>query len=77
MSYIKTMTGAEFIRAIRKLGRSQKVAVNFVKEHGKGSHGTLHYGPKITIVKDRKKEMSAGLLSKMLKQLGLRKEDIT
>jgi mRNA interferase HicA len=52
------MTGAEFIRAIRKLGRRRGVEVRFVTRRGKGSHGTLYWGDRKTIVKDRKKELS-------------------
>ena len=53
------MTGNEFIRKIRSLGRKRGVKVAFVPERGKGSHGTLYYGEKLTIVRA------------MLTQLGL------
>jgi hypothetical protein len=43
---------------------------------GTGSHGTLYVGNRFTVVKDLKKELGAGLLSDMLKQLGIRKEDL-
>lgn len=52
------------------------VAVSFDKRHGKGSHGTLTYGGRKTIVKDRKKELGPGLLNKRLNDLGLGKDDI-
>jgi mRNA interferase HicA len=45
-------------------------------ERGSGSHGTLYVGNRFTVVKDLKKEIGAGLLSDMLKQLGIRKEDL-
>ena len=48
----------------------------FDKRHGKGSHGTLYYGSRKTIVKDRKKEVGPGLLAAMLSQLGLSKADL-
>ncbi len=70
------MTGAELIRAIRKLGRRQGVEVRFVTRRGKGSHGTLYFGERKTIVKDRKKELSRGLLLDMLRQLGLGPKDL-
>ena len=69
------MTGAEFIRRVRKLGRSRGVVVHFDERHGKGSHGRLHYGNRFTTVKDRKKEIGAGLLTHMLAQLELSRED--
>lgn len=70
------MTGAEFIRAIRGLGRRRGIEVRFVPQRGKGSHGTLYYGARKTIVKDRKKELSRGLLADTLRQLGLGPDDL-
>lgn len=69
------MKGAEFIRRIRRLGRSRGVEIVFDQRHGKGSHGTLYYGNRKTTVKDRKKEIGPGLLRAMLDQLGLTMED--
>ena len=45
-------------------------------ERGSGSHGTLYVGSRFTVVKDLKKEIGPGLLSDMLKQLRIRKEDL-
>jgi mRNA interferase HicA len=70
------MTGAEFLRAMRRLGRQRGVEVRFVTRHGKGSHGTLYFGERKTIVKDRKKELSRALLADMLRQLGLEPRDL-
>lgn len=70
------MTGEEFIRHIRRLGRDRGVAVRFESRKGKGSHGRLYYGARFTTVKDRRKEMSPGLLVSMLSQLGLSRKDI-
>ncbi|UYM18658.1 type II toxin-antitoxin system HicA family toxin [Endozoicomonas euniceicola] len=47
-----------------------------LKARGKGSHGTLYYGDKRTILKDPKKEIGKGLLNTMLEDLDLNKEDI-
>lgn len=44
-------------------------------ERGKGSHVTLYYGSRKTIVKDRRKELGPGLLSSMLRDLGLERAD--
>ena len=41
-----------------------------------GRHVTLYYGTRKTIVKDRRKEISPGLLSAMLHQLGLHRDDV-
>ena len=70
------MNGAEFIRHVRKLGRERGGSVRFDSRQGKGSHGRLYYGERFTTVKDRKKELSEGLRTSMLKQLGLTVEDI-
>ena len=44
-------------------------------ERGKGSHITLCYGSRFTIVKDRRKDIGPGLLSSMIRQLGLERRD--
>jgi len=70
------VTGAELIRKLQRLGKERAVPVRFRAERGKGSHGTLYYGKRFTVVKDRRKELSPGLLTAMLKQLGLAREDL-
>lgn len=47
------------------------MAVNWVPERGKGSHGTLHYGARFTIVQNLNNELKKGSLHAMLDQLGL------
>ncbi len=71
MSVIGAVTGNEFIRKVRKLGRANKVKVRFVARRGKGSHGTLFYGSRFTIVRNPKDELKTGTLRAMLDQLGL------
>ena len=52
--------------------------VAFDEKRGKGSHGPLSYGRRKMIVKDRrKKEVGAGLLAKMLRDLGLTLDDLS
>jgi mRNA interferase HicA len=63
------MTGAAFIRRIRKIARERGVQIRFDSRHGKGSHGRLYYG-------NRKKEIGPGLLRKMLTDLDLKSDDI-
>jgi hypothetical protein len=70
------MTGAELLRKITRLGRVRGVAVRLDQRHGKGSHGTLHYGSHKTTLKDLRKEIGTGLLSAMLGQLGLSRRDL-
>ena len=68
------MTGADFIRKVRRMARRSGIPVRFESRRGKGSHGRLYYGSRFTTVKDRRKEIGPGLLRKMLRDLGL--EDI-
>ena len=65
------VTGREFIRRVEQIGRSNDVAVRVDAKRGKGSHVTLYYGERLTVVKDRRKEIKPGLLAAMIRQLGL------
>jgi mRNA interferase HicA len=70
------MRGAEFVRRVRRLGRRRGVAVSFREERGKGSHGTLYYGSRFTVVRNLKDDLKKGTLHAMLKQLGLTPDDL-
>ncbi len=70
------MTGAEFIRRVRRVAKARNAAIRFEARQGKGSHGRLYYGERFTTVKDRKKEIGPGLLQKMLADLGLSRNDL-
>jgi mRNA interferase HicA len=70
------MTGNEFIRKVRKVGRNNGIKVAFVARRGKGSHGTLYYGDRFTIVRNPKDELKTGTLHAMLDQLGLKSDDL-
>jgi len=70
------MTGHEFLKKLKKLGKQQGITVSHKKEHGKGSHGTVYYDNKRTILKDLKKEIGKGLLGDIYKQLGIKSEDL-
>ena len=61
----------EFIRRVRRLGRKRGASVRFSAHRGKGSHGTLYYAERHTVVKGGRNELSKGLLSAMCKQLGI------
>ena len=70
------MTGDEFVRRVRRLGRERGIRVRFEPRRGKGSHGRLYLGSRFTTVKNRRKEISPGLLTSMLRQLRLSRDDI-
>ena len=70
------MTGKEFIERVRDLGRRRDVPVRLDAKRGKGSHATLYYGNRKTVVKDRRKEIGPGLLAAMIRQLDLDPGDL-
>lgn len=52
------------------------MVVRFDEERGKGSHGTLYFGDRFTVLKDRRADIKLGLLPAMLRQLGLTERDL-
>ena len=70
------MDGREFLRRLRRLGRANGVTVRYDGRPGKGSHGRVYYGTAFTTIKALKKEIGSGLLSKMLKDLQLTRDDL-
>ncbi len=70
------MNGNELIKKIRALGRRRNLPVRFDARRGKGSHGSLYFAGRRTTIKDRKQEIGRGLLADMLRQLGIRKDDL-
>lgn len=70
------MTGDELLRRLRRLAKARGLECSYDPRHGKGSHGQLFFGDKLTTLKDPKKEIGASLLSDMLKHLGLSKRDL-
>ncbi len=70
------MTGAEFVRKIKKIAKNREIPCTFAPERGKGSHGTLYYGRSFTIIRNLKDELKTGSLNGMLKQLGLTNKDL-
>jgi len=66
----------ELLRRLRRLGSQRGVAIRFEEERGKGRHGTLYFGNRFTVLKDRRAEIRPGLLHSMLRQLGLSERDL-
>ena len=71
------VNGAELAKKLKRLAKQRDLEFEYEPRHGKGSHGHLLFGDKLTTVKDPKKEIGPGLLHDMLKQLGLTKEDLS
>lgn len=71
MSDTNYVKGSEFLRKLQDLGRESETQVTFVPHRGKGSHGTLYFGERRTILRNPKDELKKGTLHAMLKQLGI------
>jgi mRNA interferase HicA len=74
--YTRGVNGNELLRRLHRLARSRGVDVRIDEEHGKGSHATVYFGERLTVIKDRRKEIGPGLLHAMLRQLGLSERDL-
>lgn len=70
------MTGNEFIRKVKVLGKSRSVAVVLNASRGKGSHQTLYFGSTFTIVRNPKDELKTGTFHAMCSQLGIKPGDL-
>lgn len=67
------MDGREFTRLAKRYAKRFGLPFRFVARKGKGSHGTVYVGDRQTVVK--RTELSKGLLRRMLRDLGIDKED--
>jgi mRNA interferase HicA len=76
MSYNKMMRGNEFVKRVKKLAKTNGLEARVDQKRGKGSHVTLYYGDKFTIVRNLKDELKTGTLKAMLKQLGIKEDEI-
>ncbi len=65
------MKGNEFIRRTLKLAKQRGIEARVDKKRGKGSHVTLYYSDKHTVVRSPKDELKIGTFKAMLKQLDL------
>ena len=70
------MRGNEFIKKIEMLGKERAVRVCVDKKRGKGSHQTLYFGDRKTIIRNPKDELKTGTYHAMLKQLGISEKDL-
>ena len=70
------MTGNEFIRKVKSLGRQLGVSVRLDASRGKGSHQTLYYGTAFTVVRNLKDELKTGTLHGMCGQIGIKVSDL-
>ena len=72
----KAMRGSELIKKVETLGKGKGIAVRVDKKRGKGSHQTLYFGDRKTILRNPKDELKTGTYYAMLKQLGISEKDL-
>jgi mRNA interferase HicA len=70
------MTGNEFIRKVRALGKRRGMTVVLNASRGKGSHQTLYFGSAFTVVRNPKDELKTGTLHGMCTQIGIKVLDL-
>jgi mRNA interferase HicA len=70
------MKGSEFIRKLKKLAKTRNIEVRIDKKRGKGSHLTLYFGDRFTIIRNLKDELKTGTYRAMLSQLGIREDEL-
>lgn len=70
------MTGNEFIRKVKALGKTRKLTVTLNASRGKGSHQTLYCGTAFTVVRNPKDELKTGTFHAMCVQLGIKPGDL-
>ena len=71
------MTGIQFIRKVKLLGKKRNIILTLISSRGKGSHQTLYYGGSFTVVRNPKKdELKTGTFHAMCSQLGIKSNDL-
>ncbi len=70
------MKGSEFIRKVKKLAKERGIESRVDQKRGKGSHVTLYFGNRFTIVRNPKDELKTGTFKAMLTQLGIKENEL-
>jgi mRNA interferase HicA len=71
------MTGNELLRRLRRLARQRRLAFLYEGRPGKGGHGRVYMGDRLTTIPALTHEITPGLLSKILRDLGLSRRDLS
>jgi len=69
------LKAAEFIRRARRYSRRSGLEFQYDPRKGKGSHGRIIVGDRLTAIKSGNKNIGIGLLRKMLKDLNINPKD--
>ena len=70
------MTGNEFLRKLRALGKARGFPVSIDAARGKGSHQTVYFGAAYTVLRNPKDELKTGTLHAMCTQLGIKANEL-
>ena len=71
------MTRDELIRRLRRLARKRGVAFDVVAARGKGGHWTVQYGAvRIPVPQAKGGDLAPGTLGTILRNFGLRRDDL-
>lgn len=70
------MTGNEFLKRLKALGKARAMSVRLDAARGKGSHQTVYFGAAFTILRNPSDELKTGTLHAMCKQLGITTRDL-
>ena len=70
------MNGSEFLRKLQRLARRRGVGFQYESGLGKGSHGRVWLDTASTTLKDPRKELGAGLLRAMCRDLRIEPRDL-
>jgi mRNA interferase HicA len=76
MSDTPAMRGNEFIRKVQGLAKARGLECRVDEKRGKGSHVTLYFGDRLTVVRNPKDELKTGTLHAMCKQLDIRRDEL-
>lgn len=58
------------------LAKTRGLTCRVDEKRGKGSHVTLYFGDRLTVVRNPKDELKTGTLHAMCKQLGIGKDEL-
>lgn len=73
---MRAMKGNEFIKRVKKLAKTRGAEVKVDRKRGKDSHVILYLGDKRATVRNPKDELKTGTLGAMLKQLGIKRDEL-
>jgi mRNA interferase HicA len=76
MSDTPEMRVNEFIKKVQGLAKARGLSCRVDEKRGKGSHVTLYFGDRLTVVRNPKDELKTGTLHAMCKQLGVEKDEL-